>query len=242
MEQPSDFLRAISALELTYRERVVALLWWHGREDQNASRTPKELAEELESAGYAKQTTSRLRQYLKADKTTAKSGTDGFRIKIDKRAALDELYQPYIGFVPVPPSDSVLPREVVAGSRGYIESVTRQINASYDSGLYDCCAVMCRRLLETLVIEVFESKGIEAQIKDANGHYFMFSGLLGALEKTSGISLSRNSKTGLADFKRLGDLSAHNRHYNAKKPDIDLVRPGLRVAAQELLSLSGLIK
>ncbi|MGE0700753.1 MAG: hypothetical protein AB7O57_16760, partial [Hyphomicrobiaceae bacterium] len=42
------------------------------------------------------------------------------------------------------PSDSVVPRELVAKTRGYIEKVVAQINGSYDHQLYDCCAVMCR--------------------------------------------------------------------------------------------------
>jgi hypothetical protein len=47
------------------------------------------------------------------------------------------------------PSDSLLPRELFSNTRGYLEKVVFQINGSYDQGLYDCCAVMCRRLGET---------------------------------------------------------------------------------------------
>jgi len=56
-------------------------------------------------------------------------------------------------------SDSVLPRELFDGTRGYIEKVVSQINGSYDHGWYDCCAVMCRRLAETLIIEGYEEQG-----------------------------------------------------------------------------------
>lgn len=41
----------------------------------------------------------------------------------------------------IEPSDSVLPRELFSGTRGYIEKVVRQINGSFDCGFYDCCAV-----------------------------------------------------------------------------------------------------
>jgi hypothetical protein len=40
---------------------------------------------------------------------------------------------------------------------------------------------------------------------------------------------------GLRDLKQIGDLSAHNRRFNARQNDIDRVRDGLRVAAEELL-------
>lgn len=54
------------------------------------------------------------------------------------------------------PSDTILPRELFEKTRGYIERVGVQINGSYDHGYYDCCAVMCRRMAETLIIEVRE--------------------------------------------------------------------------------------
>ena len=45
---------------------------------------------------------------------------------------------------------------------------------------------------------------------------------------------------GLRDFKNLGDLSAHNRRFNARKEDIDRVRDGLRVIVEELVHLANL--
>ena len=53
----------------------------------------------------------------------------------------------------------MLPIDLFDGTRGYIEKVVLQINASFDASLYDCCAVMCRRLLETLIIECYEANG-----------------------------------------------------------------------------------
>jgi len=41
-------------------------------------------------------------------------------------------------------------------------------------------------------------------------------------------------------FKKLGDLSAHNRRFNADSDDIDRVRGKLRVAAEELLDIANL--
>jgi hypothetical protein len=41
-------------------------------------------------------------------------------------------------------------------------------------------------------------------------------------------------------MKNVGDLSAHNRRYNAHREDIDKLIPDLRVVVQELLTLAGL--
>jgi hypothetical protein len=138
------------------------------------------------------------------------------------------------------PSDSVLPRELFSSTRGYIEKVVQQINGSYDHGFYDCCAVMCRRLGETLIIEIYESQGREKEIKSADDNFLMLSGLLGVLNKDNRIHLGRNAKRGLDGLKDLGDKSAHNRRFNARQPDIDSIKSDLRTAAEELLHLAKL--
>jgi len=221
-------------------DRAVAALWLVSTGDHNATASPAELANMLEAAGYPAQNRSRLRKQLTSDKRTAKASGGAFRIRITARPSLDSSLSVYTRTREVPKSDSIIPQELLEGTRGYIETVGIQINASYDSGLYDCCAVMCRRLLETLIIEAYEAAGIEDQLKDADGNYRMFAALLSQVQSGTGISLSRNGLKGLKDFKRLGDLSAHNRRYNALRTDIDRVRDDIRVASEELLHLAGL--
>ena len=67
----------------------------------------------------------------------------------------------------------------------------------------------------------------------------MFAGLLAKLEKDRTLNIGRSSMQGLRDFKTLGDLSAHNRRFNARMDDINRVRGALRVATEELLNLAG---
>ena len=59
-----------------------------------------------------------------------------------------------------------IPIEIVDNSRGYIVNVTRQANRCFQNDAFDACGVMVRRLLETLIIEVFEKKGIADKVKD----------------------------------------------------------------------------
>jgi len=54
----------------------------------------------------------------------------------------------------------VVPMTLVRGTRGYIERIANQVNGAYENGWYDACAVMIRRLLETLIIEAFEKHNI----------------------------------------------------------------------------------
>lgn len=236
----TNFLHALTELDIKNSDRAVALLWWHGRVDHNISRSPKELAADMELAGYSKQNVSRLRKSLESDRRTAKASGENFRIRITAKAALDAKFSELANHKPLRKSDSVLPADLFLGTRGYIEKVVYQLNVSFDEKLFDACTVMCRRLVETLIIEAHEAKGISDQLKDSQGNYLMLSGLISVVTSTNAIQLSRNSIKGLKDFKTLGDLSAHNRRFNAMKNDIDRVRDGLRVASEELLKISGM--
>lgn len=235
-----DFLHALKDTPRTNLERAVALLWWHSQDDHGAGRTSAELASEIKDAGYSAQNISRLTGQLEADPRTAKATGGGFRIRISARSALDASYSKHTGPRPAPATDSVLAAAMFSGTRGYIERVVYQLNASYTYGLYDCCAVLCRRLLETLIIEVYEAAGRAGELKGSDGNFKMFAGLLAHLEADRAFNLGRNDKTALTAFKTLGDLSPHNRRFNAGKDDIDRVRDNLRVAAEELLHLAKL--
>lgn len=139
------------------------------------------------------------------------------------------------------PSDSILPRELFENTRGYLEKVVRQINGSYDHEFYDCCAVMCRRLVETLIIEAYEAQGRAERLKGKDGNFHMLNGLLGVLMKDPAFNLGRNSIKGFETLKAIGDKAAHTRTFNARKTDIDPLRGDLRAGVEELLHLAKLI-
>lgn len=132
----------------------------------------------------------------------------------------------------------VVPMAIVGGTRDYIEIVTRQVNETYRAECYDACAVMIRRLVETLIIEVYEAHGIADQIQDpATNGYVPLKKLIDKVKAESAWVLGRNVKTALSDLKDVGDWSAHGRRLYALREDIDRLRPHVRVVAQELVSL-----
>ena len=235
------FLQAIAELPITHAERAVALLWQCTLKDPSARMSASAIANELERAGYGRQNSKRLSDALTRDARATRQRDGTFRIRVTACAGLEQKYGQHITCRPVPKSDAILPADIFVETRTYLEKVVDQINASYRASLFDCCAVMCRRLLETLIIEVYEAKGIEEALKQGEGHFMMFGGLLGVLEGEKRFTLGRNSVAALRDFKRLGDLSAHNRRFNARQHDIDKVAPSIRVAAEELLHLAGMI-
>lgn len=140
-----------------------------------------------------------------------------------------------------PQSQNVLPNALVVKTRGYIERVVYQINGSYENGWYDSCAVMMRRLIETLIIECFEKHNIVNKIKNAATAYFLYlSDLIARTLQENSWNLGRNTKKALPNLKIIGDQSAHSRRYNAHREDIDKLIPDFRIVCQELIYLARL--
>jgi len=137
-------------------------------------------------------------------------------------------------------SEQVLAFSLVRGTRGYIEKIVNQVNGCYEKGWFDACAVMIRRLLETLVVEAFEHYGIANNIKNSNGDFFYLSDLINRTLAETTWNLSRNTKSALPRLKNIGDLSAHSRRFIAHRDDIEKIKDDLRVVTQELVYLSGL--
>src|ERR1700727_812781 len=75
-------------------------------------------------------------------------------------------------------TQSVILISLVRGTRGYIERVSNQINGAYESGWYAACAVMIRRLIETLIIEAFEHHNIAKKIQNASGDFLFLRDLI----------------------------------------------------------------
>lgn len=138
--------------------------------------------------------------------------------------------------------DSILPSSLFANTRGFMESLAKQVNACYENNLFDACAVMMRRLLEVCLILSYEKLGVESEIKDGNGDYKNLNIIVANAKGNSALSLSRNTKACLEDFRAVGNFSAHKIYYNAKRQDIKKVSLEYRAAIEELLYKSGVLK
>ncbi len=219
-------------------ERLIAITWWHHK--NGVSPVSFALIDAASSeAGYSQINKAREKEKLRKDPRTTSADKGGsFRIQ---PAALPELDQQYIDLAQIrdlPESNSLVDVHSFDGTRGYLMKVVLQINVSFDYQLFDCCAVMIRRLLETLIIEVYEKLGRANDLKGRDGHFQMFSGLINILENDSSINIGRQSMAGLKSFKLIADSSAHNRRFNACKKDIDDKIDGIRLAITELRQLA----
>ena len=125
-------------------------------------------------------------------------------------------------------------------TRGYIEKVCVQLNGSYHYGFYDAASVMLRRLAETLIIECYEHLKRESEIKNAQGYYYMLGDLVDTILGQNGLNVGRETRAALINIKKLGDRSAHNRRFNAVKPDLEGLKDGTRVASDDLINIAAL--
>lgn len=136
------------------------------------------------------------------------------------------------------PSSALFPLNIFAGSRHYIAKTAEEAVLCYDAGVYNACLVMIRKLIETLIIEVFERHNVQDRIITANGSYLYCESLMEKLKEERTLwKISRNTAKALQDIKLKGDASAHNRHFNAQKSDVDDIKAGLRVALEELCQI-----
>lgn len=141
-----------------------------------------------------------------------------------------------------PTSWKVIPYHLYRDTRGYITRVANQANCCYEYGCYEACAVMIRRLMEILIIEVFIKKGIENTIKDSDGNLFLLEGLIEKLLNEPKIIISRTTKPAYKKLKTLGDRAAHGRMVITPKSKIDELKNDIFEITTELLYESGLKK
>lgn len=129
---------------------------------------------------------------------------------------------------------------LVRGTRGYIEKISNQINGAYENGWYDACAVMLRRLIETLIIEAFEFHKIDSTIKNSSGDFLFLRDLIDKALSEKAWNLGRNTKQALPRLKDIGDKSAHSRRFVAQRGDIQPLLGDIRTVVQEFIYLAQL--
>ncbi|MGH9545083.1 MAG: hypothetical protein ACRD23_07690 [Terriglobales bacterium] len=220
---------------------AIGILCWHDLRRPGVELSTWELAKLMVAYGMGNPNRATLESKLSRSPLTLK-GSGGFLLKAGARDAvrqqLSAVFEPALPEVNL--ETGFLPQEVWKDTRGYIEKVCVQLNGSYQFGFYDAGSVMVRRAVETLIIEAYEHLHREAEIRDAEGNYFMLGELVNRSTNTGGLTLGREARAALKEIKKLGDRSAHNRRYNAVKADLDDIRSGVRVTVDELINIASL--
>lgn len=136
---------------------------------------------------------------------------------------------------------SILPDSLFDNLSPNVQSLCKQINASYEKNLFDCSAVMMRRLLEILLVLSYQKAGIETEITNSSGtHHVSLDKIIKNAEQNSTLALSSNTRNDMMLFKDLGNYSAHKIWYNCTQGDIKPHILKYRVIIEELMYKAGL--
>jgi len=221
-------------------DKVCRLAFFHLKAQHIEEFTVRDASQWLISAGYAAPNQTRLEGKLRESRSTIK-GQRGWRLRVDFVKDLDAKF-PAVSARPqeVVDAGSLIPEVDYGRTRGYVESLAKQINASYEHNLFDGCAVLMRRLVEVLLILSYRKLNIESAIHDNSGNYEMLEKIVNNAKTNSILGLSRNSKSSLDIFRQLGNFSAHKIEYMCRREYIQPHIQEYRALVVELLHKAGL--
>lgn len=164
---------------------------------------------------------------------------NGYRMSRSSKLSLSESLQTDISPTA---TNNLISITIFESAPFYLKKIAIQMSSCYDSGLYDACLVMMRKLIETLIIECFESHRIDDEIKDHNGYFLYMSDLIPLYINSNKWNVSRNCVSSIEKVKKYGDLSAHNRRFIANRHDLDSFKFELRQAVEEIINTIGYSK
>lgn len=240
MATRQEFSRRIAEVATTHLDRALAFLWYYGYSQEYEERSPAELAGDLHDEGFPRPNVTRLRDDLRKSPFAVRGSRKGsYKLDLRRKGTLDEQYQELLNIKVVKVTSSVLNPGLVANTRGYLVRLVHQINGTYDFGFFDGTAVLCRRLMESLLIEVYIHEKRTDDIRQG-GAFFQLERLITYIQQDSLVVLSRNAPKTMTEIKQLGDTAAHDRVYTTQQADIDDLKARFRRLIQELLALSGI--
>jgi hypothetical protein len=240
MKTRADFARELARKRLSHTDRAVALLWYYRHTQEYEERSAGELATDLHDEGFPRPNVTRLTAELRRNQSTARGKRPGtFQIDVRRLERLEAEYLPLLGIRHVQVAGAVLPVDVVAETRRYLERLAFQINGTYESGFFDASAVLCRRLMESLIIEVYIQRRRHEEIRH-NNYFISLDRLINHVKNDRSIPLGRTTGGTMDDVKHLGDTAAHDRTYLTTQTDIDDLKLRYRKMIVELLEISGL--
>lgn len=242
MKNKSEFCAELAKIELSHVERAIALLWYYRQTQDFEERSGGELAQDLHDEGFPKPNVTRLNADLKKNRSVVRGKRQGtYQISIQKIEDLDKKYQSILDIRRVTVHSSVLPKETFAGTRQYLEQMVYQINGAYESGFFDACAVLCRRLMESLIIEVYIFEKRKSEIQQ-NGTFFTLEPLINYITNDNSLTLGRNTPKTMKKVKEVGDTAAHDRVYITRQEDIDDLKASYRRMISDLVALTNIKK
>jgi len=223
--------------------KACLLAFYHLKKEGVEEFTSADYARWIEGHNFSQPNVTRLTKKLKKSTDTIKGSKSGtFRLEHTFLKQLEASF-PQLSekSQDVEDDGTILPPVLYENTRrGYVESLAKQINGSYEHNIFDGCAVLMRRLEEVLLIMSYENLGIAAAIKDGSGQYVMLERIVADAAGNGTLNLSRNSRKSIETFRELGNYSAHKITYICRREFIKEKVDDYRALIDELLHKAGL--
>ena len=177
MSDAGNFVHAVSTeVGLTEVELVLRAAWY-------LRTTTNQTSVSVEDAvGFLKQWSirpniniTRLKQKLRRSRDVSFQANGLLHLPVKTMATFNESYLQFLGAPPPKIENTHLEADDFQDSRHYVIELVRQINGSYQFELFDCCAVMMRRLAEVLIIDAYTSLNADQLIRDGDGNLKMMT-------------------------------------------------------------------
>lgn len=116
-----------------------------------------------------------------------------------------------------------------------LKLLAQEINGCYRNQWFDACAILCRRITESLIVRTFCAAGHEEQIFHAKNGWSSLGTLTGLTRSRKYIQVSPDTLAFLSQVKKLGNKAAHHPFDRVEKAEIDSLRASLSETIRELL-------
>jgi hypothetical protein len=235
--------RASNLVAKSEMEKVAILAYFHFRQTQLKEFGMSDVTSWMDALHLGQPNLSRLANKLITTGACVKGLGGNLKLHARTIARLEaELPQLSEVAEDIVSSGSIIPVNLTKGTRGYIERLAEQINASYEQSIFDGCAVLMRRLLEVLLIQTYSHLKIDSHIQVAPDQYKDLKLIIADAKSNRTLALSKGTKDVMDEFRILGNFSAHKIIYNCRREEIKNVAREYRAGVEELLYKSGLRK
>ena len=164
-----------------------------------------------------------------------KKRTGFYRLHRNKIDEFDKLFN-NVKLIPTNAFFDLNILENLPKDRYYINQISEEMCLCYDNKCYTACLIMMRKLLEAIIIAIFESIGELSKIKDSKGITFFLNDLIKIYIEEKNINKSRHIEKELNELKKAGDMAVHKYNFKVSKKFADEYRIILDIVIQELIS------
>lgn len=136
-------------------------------------------------------------------------------------------------------TESFLPEDVFEHQPDFMMRLIPQINGCWEKEYYEACAMVVRRLVETVIIYLYAQRGWLSEVRDpTTKDFFTLKALVNKVCGDPRVALERRIQDGLKELKELGDIATHDFRVRIRRSDLENLRLQLRVTCERLLFIT----